>query len=352
VLHVGFAEDRHTGHLRRSDGTLLPEVVLGAHVGSPLRRLLFDFFAHPRPDFPCAGSWESVPDRVRRTWVRRLGRERFATRVAALAEFADPAGALFEAALRALGYAPNADAMVELSRRSGLAALRGLELLDREALLFGLSGLLPAAEPLRRTDPPAALHVADLAARFSAMTSANNPMASSWWSAARLRPANQPALRVAQAAALAGPVHLGHPTVIAMVTEIVTGPEPVRALRAWLLSVEPSPFWMDHVRFQTRVPPGTGRLGADRADRVIVDAVLPAAALHARRTRDRSLERRVLAVTAMMPAPTDSLTRRYAPFRPAGEMEASGLRALARDWCAAGRCLECDVGKYLVGDER
>ena len=350
VLHVGFAEDRHTGHLRRADGTLLPEVVLGAHLGSSLRRLLFDFFANPRPDFPCAGSWASVPERVKRGWVRRLGRERFADRVATLAAWGEPAGALYHAAFRALGYAPNADAMGELSRRAPPEVTRGLDLPDREALLFGLSGLLPAAHPLRSIDPPAADYATDLAARFDALTPAERPMASTWWSAARLRPANQPALRIAQAAALAGRDHLGDPDVMEALTEMVGMPQPVRALRAWLLQPEPTPFWMDHVRFQTRVPPTSGRLGVDRADRLIVDALLPAVALHARRARDRPLERRVLDVAAALPAPSDSLTRRYAPYRPAGELEASGLRALARDWCAAGRCLECAVGKHLVGD--
>jgi hypothetical protein len=116
-----------------------------------------------------------------------------------------------------------------------------------------------------------------------------------------------------------------------------------------LLDPEPSEFWSDHVRFQTRVAPRSGRLGVDRADRIIVDAVLPALALHARRARDGGRERRLLEIVAQMPAASDSVTRRYAPFRPAGEVEAAGLRTLARDYCAAGRCLECDVGRHLLG---
>ncbi len=350
VLHVAFAEDRHTGKLRRADSTLLPEVVLGQHVGGSLRRLLFDFFANPRPHFPCAGTWETVPDGVRRRWVGRLGRERFAERVAGLAEWGEPAGALLHAVFRALGYAPNAEPMVELSRRAAPTLSSELDLLDREALLFGLSGLLPAPESLRGVDPPAADHVAALAARFEAIGPAERPMAATWWSAARLRPTNQPALRIAQAAALTGRQYLGAPDVLAVTGEMVRDREPIRALRRWLLSAEPSTFWMDHVRFQTRVPPGTGHLGTDRADRLIVDAILPAVALLARRTRDRPMQKRVLEVAAALPAPSDSLTRRYAPFKPSGELEASGLRTLARDWCARGRCLECAVGKYLVGD--
>jgi len=354
VLHVGFAEDRHTGSLRRADGTLLPEVVLGEHVGAPLRRLLFEFFAHARPDFPCAASWDTVPVDVRREWVRRLGRARARERAAALREWDSTDEALYHAAFRALGYAPNADAMLDLSRRVPAALLATLDdPLDREAALLGTAGLLPAPASLRGTDPPAAVYAGLLADRLAALAPALTvPMAASVWSAGRLRPTNQPALRVAQAAALAAPGGLASTGVVEHLLALASVEEPVRALRAWLLSFEPSPFWMDHVRFQTRIPPRNGHIGVDRADRLIVDAILPALVLEARRRGEPERERRLVEVADRLPAGSDSVVRRYAPFRPAGELEASGLRALARDWCARGRCLQCGVGRFLLGESQ
>ncbi len=121
VLHVTLVPDRHTGRLRRSDGTVLPEVVLYPHLQDSLRALLHRFYAAPALGLPCAAHWPDAPEALRRDLVRTGGRERLAARRDALGDdfltTPDLDQLLWERTLRALGYAKNAEPLERLARR-------------------------------------------------------------------------------------------------------------------------------------------------------------------------------------------------------------------------------------------
>jgi hypothetical protein len=353
VLHVVFGADRHTGRLRRSDGTPLPELVLDRHLDQSLRRLIFRFFAEPAAHFPCAARWAEVPDGVRRPWLRRLGRRRLLEKARRLAPAGRTEDALHLGALRALGYVPNADAMEELARRVPASVLHALpDLLDREALLLHMAGLLPDPRGLRHTDPTAAVYVADVAVRGERLARQlpAGPLSATRWTFFRLRPANFPPRRIAQAAALTGPGALLGPGGLGRLRAALEGASPLSPLRQALAGPSPSAFWQGHVLFDRPSSPLTGHLGRERADRLIADALLPALLLDALIRRDRRLVHRVYEAADAMPATPDGVTRRYAGggFKPADEVEAQGLRALAHDWCGHGRCLTCAVGRHLL----
>ena len=359
VLHVVLLGDRHTGTLRRPDGTRLPEVLLYDRLNEPLRQLLYRFFARPASAFACAPQLGRVPRPVLHDWARHLGADRLRERAATMQPDAGrcPDEPLYRALLRALGHAPNADAMQNLALRVPLAAAR--EALERggarevEALLFGAAGLLPPPSTLRTLPPDTAWYAADLGARFERHHAAQPVRAMSpvAWQFFRLRPTNFPTRRIAQAAALVATLFSGDP--LGRLREALHAPRPLHALRAELTACEAAPFWTTHTRLDRPCKPLSTRLGRSRVDGLLLNAVLPALLLDAERRGESEARARVFAFVDQLPVPDDEVTRTYAEagFSPATGLEAQGLVHLHRAYCAAGRCLECAAGQHLLGAE-
>ncbi len=366
VLHVTLVPDRYTGRLRRSDGTVLPEVVLYPRLQDSLRALLHRFYAAPTPDLPCARQWSDAPEAMRRALVRACGRERLTVRRAALAEAflatPDPSAGsgqaldqlLWERTLRALGYAKNAEPMERLARRVPLRRLRTLtDLRDIEALLFGAAGLLPSTGI---EDRETERYVADLRARFERLAAADpvRPMNPTAWTRARLRAPSLPARRIAQAAALAAPGGLLHRDPVAHLAEAARSERPLAALRSLLTETTPAEFWTTHVRLDRACKPMSAGLGRSRADDILLNAVLPLLLLHAEQSGDIPLDVRVADLYRQLPASSDEVTRRFERLgtSPQSALEAQGLHQLYRTRCAEGRCLTCPVGQWLVSGGR
>ena len=359
VLHVVLLGDRHTGHLCRPDGTPLPEVLLYDRLQEPLRRLLHRFFSQPSPAFACAPQVPSVPASLRRAWTRRLGAERLRDRAARLTPTPGSTldDALYGALLRALGHAPNADAMQNLALRVPLRAARQALTSggprEVEALLFGAAGLLPAPSALRSLPPETAWYAADLGARFERHV-AEQPVRSMSpveWQFFRLRPANFPTRRVAQAAALVGGLLADDP--LSALHAALHAARPLRALRSLLGEHEAAPFWNTHTRLDKPSKPISTRIGRARVDGLLLNAVLPILILDADVREDERARTRVLEVFERLPAADDETTRTYraAGFEAASAVDAQGLVQLRRAFCEPGRCLECAIGQHVLDRE-
>ena len=327
VLHVVLAADRRTGTLRRSDGSALPELVLLPHLDRSLRSLLRAFYVEPREAPNCAPRWPDVDADTKRAWVRTLGAERLRGRARALGEAygrrPDLDRLLVGRVFRALGYAPNADAMEELARRFLLAAPPATEAEVRDRL-WALSGLaegdLFAAPPDAAPPPDAGGAVPGGAA-----------MRPEAWRRGG-RPANAPRVRIAQAAALLGRGGLLRDEPVARLAEGLA-----RGLDGALDLVRPAPA------------ESAARLGAERARTVWVDAVLPVLLLDAEQRESPAAEDAVLRALDALPAASDRVVRRFrdAGFRATGALESQGLHQLARSYCDEGRCARCAVGLAL-----
>lgn len=353
VLHVALEADIWTGTLRRADGTIVPELILLPHLGAPLRRLLHGFYTRPRQELPCAAGWAHVPAALRDGYVETLAGERMAARQAALT-----AGALedhlHERLFAGLGYAKNTEAMRLLARRVPLALARRLpDPLDREALHLGAAGLLPSPADLLDSDRQTADYVMALRERFERLNHrlALPVMERTTWLFFRLRPANFPPLRIAQAVALLHPDPPGllHDAPLDRLRRALAADRPVQALRA-LLRAEPTPFWRTHVRLERATRPRNPAVGRTRADALLVNAVAPVLLADARLRGDAAQARRVREVLRRLPAPSDEVTRRFTALgtAPTDALAAQGLHQLYQTRCRAYRCLTCPIGRYLL----
>ena len=356
ILHVALHADLHTGCLRRADGTALPELVLYPHLETPLRKLLHQFYRASRRDILCASQWGQVPGAVKSSLIRKLARERLESKKRELARRCrDPSsleGLLQERIYAGLGYANNAEPMTMLARRLPLSTLRSHEdPVDLEALHFGTAGLLPTPEDLLESDRSTADYAVHLKERFHRLNQQleRRPMERTLWQFFRLRPANFPTLRIAQASALFHPGCLLHRNPLERLSEAFLQPQPKRTLRA-LFSVSLPDFWQTHLHLHKTTKPYSPAIGKSRIDTLLVNAAAPVMLQYAEQKGRSALKQAVLGLLQDLPGPTDRITRRFkklgSPARDA--LTAQGQHQLYRTRCKEARCLTCPIGQHLL----
>lgn len=356
VLHVTLRADTWTGGLLRADQTLLPEIVLSPRLQRPLRQLLHRFHTQDDTDVLCAPHWDRVPEPVRTSWIDTLAHGRLRGKAKRLGERFQSHPAwdqlLYEGLFAGLGYAKNDAAMETLARRLPLRLLRTIaDPLDREALTFGVAGLLPTPADLLDSDRATADHVMDLRARFRRLQVYHEipVMERTQWTFFRLRPANFPPLRIAQGLAWLHGGGLLHTDPTGRLLRAIRSDGPLDALRS-LLHARPHAFWNTHLRLAKPTKPRDPSLGRTRTDTLIVNAVLPLLLLIADHRSMPDIEQRAVDVLRTLPAPRDRVTRTFQQLgtRPASAFEAQGLHALYRSYCQSGRCLSCAIGQHVL----
>jgi hypothetical protein len=359
VLHVTLASDLWTGGLLREDGSPLPELLLRPHLTTPLRRLLYQFLTAETDALPCAAWWPEVPTARKDALIDRLAAERMVGKTQRLAErfLMSPRleELLHEQVFAGLGYAKNTAPMTALARRLPLDLLRRIDdARDLEALHLGVAGLLPAPAELLEADRVTADYVMDLRHRFDRLQARFDvtPMERTQWRFFRLRPANFPPVRIAQAAALTTRGGLLHEDPIGLVLHALRQDAPLDALRA-LFDAPLSDFWASHLRLTHRAKPRSPDIGRTRRNTLIANAVVPVVLFYADQQEAPALHTAALDLLKHLPEERNHVLRR---FRDLGTTirtayRSQGLLHLYRTRCTEGRCLTCPVAHHLLDRE-
>ena len=355
VLHVTLHADAWTGALPRNDDSILPEIVLYPRLDTPLRKLLHAFHTQADDDaLPCAPRWDEVPDSTRRSWIAELAHDRLGDKRDRLANAsdADLAPRLQERLFAGLGYAKNDEAMATLARRLPPETVRTVETpRDREALHLGVAGLLPAPEDLLDADRETADYAMDLRHRFRRLqVPLDCPvMNDTQWTFFRLRPNNFPPLRIAQATAWYTDDALLTSDPLPRLRTALTAEDPAAALQE-ALAATPPPFWRTHYHLETDAAEHDPSLGPTRRRTLVTNAVVPVLLLDAERRGASEQAEAALDVLRSMPAPTDSVVRRFQDLgtEARSAFEAQGMHQLYRTYCTKGGCLNCSIGRHLL----
>lgn len=358
VLHVTLFPDVWTGNLLRADGTTIPEAILSSCLDEPFRDLLYRFNTQPGNAPACAPLWNDVTADLRKSWTRKSARERLLAKRDRLANafltLPDLEELLHQLVFAGLGYAKNTDAMITLAERIPLPVTSACsDPLDLEALHLGVAGLLPTEKELLQADRATADYAMDLRYRFDRLDAVWNlpVMSSSSWQFFRLRPANFPPLRIAQAASL---LSRRHPSLFRSdpIGTLVTAIREQNALQALrdCLNVSLSSFWQSHVRLDRRCHGCFNKIGEERKDTLIVNAFSPILLLYAEQNELPEIEELVFRVLEKIPARSDEVTRLFSGLgaRPKNVLEAQGLHQIYRGFCRELKCLECGIGKALL----
>jgi hypothetical protein len=284
--------------------------------------------------------------------MHHLARERLQAKRDALNTDTGTTAALQERLFAGLGYAKNDGPMSQVARRVDPDWLRTLETpRAREALLLGTAGLIPAPEDLLEADRPTADYAMALRDRFRRLqVSYEIPVLNETaWTFFRLRPNNFPPLRLAQAAAWYAEDAILATNPLPRLRSALQSDTPAATLRD-ALAADPPSFWRTHYHLTKRSAEHDPSLGPSRRNTLLVNAVAPVLLLDAQHRDAPDQAEAVFEMPRTLPPPKDTVTRRFADLGTEAQsaFEAQGMHRLYREYCTAGGCLDCAIGRHLL----
>jgi len=264
---------------------------------------------------------------------------------------------LFEGICDGLGYSKNREPFVALAQTATLARLRQIteedvagEPFSTEAILFGVSGLLPSD----KNDDEYIRRLNRLWSRYRAVLKIA-PMESSAWVFFPLRPNNFPTVRIAAAAWCAEMLSQreGFSAIIQLLKSNASVPRKITSIEK-LLTPPAHPYWNRHHSFTQISTSPVKPLGASRIRDILVNTIIPLALLYARIFKDRRVREGTLEMYGKFPTlEENSVTRRMerevfgekAPLSTAARQQ--GALHLYKFYCSGQWCGECAIGKRL-----
>lgn len=256
---------------------------------------------------------------------------------------------------RTLADKANQSNYLELARRVPYHTVMRERLVPHsaEAMLFGASGLLALFTPDNDYIRNLQWQFEHLAAKYDI-----RPMSAAVWEIADVRPANNPILRIAQAAEFLRQELQLTERIFACNTE-----EDVRRQ----FCCEAPPFWNTFHLSVRKEPDGSGRtirtilnngednrpkrIGAFKANIIGINLVAVMQFAYGSGTGNESLRNRALSLMEQLPAEDNRYTRAWrnsAGPEPANAFESQALLQLATEYCAVHRCKECPIGRRLI----
>lgn len=238
---------------------------------------------------------------------------------------------------RTLGDRQNQRAFLQLARRVPYKVVLRERLVPHavEAMLFGASGLL---ELYRHDD-----YTLDRRRSFEYLAAKYGieGMDTSEWTLAEIRPANHPALRIAQAAAFFTQDEFVMGRAMACRTE-----EDIRKL----FCIEAPEYWRTHYVPGAESDLRPKRIGQFKANIIGINLVAVLQFAYGSYTGNETLRDSALTLLERL-SPEDNRYMRawvHAGARNRNAFESQALLQLVTEYCHAARCAECPVGRRVL----
>jgi hypothetical protein len=340
ILHVVWQDDRP---VRRKDGSLLPTLALRSLV-DPSVKNRYDRLMDEKQTIPCATQFESVPTLQKLAMLDRVLLERLdskAQRVLALWEQnnRDWEETAYQWLGQYFGFRLNSPAFLRLTQVVPLKILQRhrTTILQIEALLFGMSGLLPEVSE--------DVYVLELQREYRFLSAKYNltsqQLGSHEWKFLRLRPAGFPTVRIAQWAALLQKE--------AGLFALLTTVDDVLELRK-VFRLQQSNYWKTHYRFEKKSASGVPSMGHDAADLLIINAAIPLLVAYSKQRNLPTLLDRAIHWLEQLPVEKNRIIREWdgLGMKVKTAFDSQALNEWHTQYCTRKRCLECTVGAALV----
>lgn len=340
VLHVVWEDDRV---IARADGSPIPTIALKNRVDTALIAR-YQKLSRTHNRIPCAALLHSVTGR---TWAQQLDRallQRLETKGKSILEMlevnnADWEETCYQLLCRNFGFKVNADSFLELARALPYKILlkHANERSEVEALMFGVGGFLEGVgkDDYGRNLASAYRH---LSRKYGLDYRQIHPAR---WRFLRLRPANFPTVRLAQAAAL-------FQTRKSLFSKLVSARDPQEVNK--LLRVEVSPYWKDHYRFSRHASAKVGVLGDDAVNNLMMNTMAPLLFAYGMARGEKTYQDGALRLLKDLPAEQNAILRRWREIGVGAHRayESQALLEQQNEFCVRRRCLDCMAGMELI----
>ena len=288
VLHVVYLNDDINLRTRLQNGKRVPTLEILNRLDAPLGDL-FDERRESQqaPINDCRVTGKTLKIEPIQSIFDDLGQERLLGKADVMRNLlarVDFEQLLYEGIMEALGYAKNRKPFRELAQRVPLLELFGKSDDSIQAILFGVSGLLPSQSQQEfEWDGADRKFIEQLESIWASTEQHKKPtrMTAEQWHFAKMRPANYPSRRIP---AIAQIISRCQDTLmmdfLPLIEDAATadkrGLVRIRRQLQERLSPAPSGYWEDHSHFGKGIPQrGAALIGKDRASDIIVNSLLP-----------------------------------------------------------------------------
>jgi hypothetical protein len=268
---------------------------------------------------------------------------------------------LYEGVLEGLGYSRNRLPFVRLATLVPLSFVRSAGLQNNPdgltALLFGVSGLLPAVRSLKEKASQKYARSLLRGWREFRKNPSIGRMHPAEWQFSPSRPHNFPTVRISAASGIIRNILL-HEMFRHLIQITKSGLTPggrIKELQQ-LFVVEPEEFWVHHYNFDRPTKKPVRPLGVSRINDIIVNTVFPLSLLYARIFRDPGVREGIHALREDFPPLSDNSSTRVIErelFYGENVLKSLSLQQgaiqLFRYYCTKGRCRECEIGRRVFG---
>lgn len=266
----------------------------------------------------------------------------------------------YEMVFEALGYTKNKRQMMELARNVNLNYLRHIEkdgvLIEKfEALLFNISGLMQSEQAVTDTSTKQYIERTNLHWNSLKAFYDGKFMDESQWHFFKMRPQNFPTIRIAGGVRILSELLFNNlmNNLIKKITEIHNHNVLINTLRSVFI-VKSDGFWKNHYVLDSAATKEVKYfIGANRADEIVVNVVIPFFAVYFDIFANPTLSKKVFKLyTSFLQKEENIIVKDVSTCLNMVEESkrtiiSQGMIELYRNMCSKNRCLECLIGKVV-----
>ena len=338
VLHVVWNHDRD---IHRPDGTLIPVLSVEPYVSHLLLQRYEQLFLSPKNWINCENDFQEVDQFKFDHWIERLYFERLQRKTEEIKSLLSKEkyhweAVLFQLLSRSFGMKLNADAFLSIAKSIPFKILQKNR--DRQ---FNLEALLLGQARLLEVDIPCD-YLTSLRAKYDFLKykyhlENRHTIKPKLF---RLRPSNFPTIRLSQLAQL---FHL-HGQLFSKLL-------PLKELSEYtnILSVSASTYWDTHYTFGTPSKVIKKTSTASFISIVLLNAVIPLKFVY-REAMGHTGKDDLIQLLRTIKGENNSVLRKFDQKRAleGHALESQGLLELKTNYCDKNKCLDCEIGNYLL----
>ena len=289
----------------------------------------------------CEADFATVPEALFENWVERVYFERLERKVLEVEQQLTQLNGDWEALLfcrlaRNFGTVINASAFEELAGLIPFTTLRKIntEAGALEAVLLGISGLLP--EEQEDTQVKVWSEVYNFSkTKFKFNAALNNRI-----QYFKLRPPNFPTIRLSHLANL----YQKNPNLFEDINQLSD-----RDGFQKLLRVKTSPYWETHYNFGKTHPKKAKWITPAFIDLLLINTIIPIKFAYARE-RGFNLQEGLFDLLTQIPLEKNSVISGFQGLRAVKKdaLHSQALLQLKKTYCDVNRCLQCQIGDYVL----
>lgn len=340
VLHVVWNNDRDIVH---TDGMTLPTLELKSIALSGLCKKYHQFEQTKLP-IPCAKHLDEVPILIKNAMLDKALYQRMTNKNNLVYRLLEQnTGDWYETAYQLLaynfGFKANNETFLRLAQSLSIKTIlkHNASLLQLEAILFGMSGLLPMA-------PPNDEYIENLQKEFALFQHKEyvhkQALFTPQWKFFRLRPANFPTIRIAQFAQIL------HQHTNLFDTLISTPTKEIHKV----FSITQSIYWQNHYNFGKKSSPHIPGLGAKSIDSILINTIVPLLVAYGKTKDNQDYIDRATAILEYLPAENNKITRIWIEngIKIKNAFDSQASIELYNNFCSQKKCLKCNIGMDIL----